>query len=218
MSNFILSEAWRLTDITPTQKLVLISLADQANDDGLCWPSVKTIGIRTCLQERSIRQAIADLEKLGLLRRQIQLGKATYYTLTPSRKCTSALDAPLHDVHPPLQDVPVTPAPGAYITIKNPKETSNIYPDKSEKQNRRTRLPDNFVLTDKLRDSAVAYWKTKNRFDISPGDQWMRFITHHRSKGSRMADWECAWQTWYVNAVEYTRVGSTPQFNLKEVR
>ena len=42
MSTHILSACWALSGMSSTQKLVLISLADQANDDGVCWPSVPT--------------------------------------------------------------------------------------------------------------------------------------------------------------------------------
>ncbi|MGB5741636.1 MAG: helix-turn-helix domain-containing protein, partial [Sedimenticolaceae bacterium] len=33
--------AWRQT-LTPTLKLVLMALADSADDQGVCWPSVST--------------------------------------------------------------------------------------------------------------------------------------------------------------------------------
>lgn len=87
-------------------------------------------------------------------------------------------------------------------------QDKNILPAKAGKANNRKKLPDDFVLTERLRDNAVTYWHSKNRTDLSASEQWLKFINHHRSKGSRMADWDCAWVTWYTNAVEFTK----PQF------
>jgi len=48
MSTIIMSQCWPLQGLSVTQKAVLISLADQANDDGVCWPAVGTIATRCC--------------------------------------------------------------------------------------------------------------------------------------------------------------------------
>ena len=58
MSTIIMSQCWPIEGMSPAQKAVLISLADQANDDGYCWPSVGTIASRTCLSERAVQGAI----------------------------------------------------------------------------------------------------------------------------------------------------------------
>jgi Helix-turn-helix domain len=82
MSTLMLSACWRL-NLTPTVKLALISLADQANDDGISWPGVNSIARRTCLSERSVQRAIADLVELGLLERRERPGTSTVYRITP---------------------------------------------------------------------------------------------------------------------------------------
>lgn len=132
MSVFLLSESWRIKDISPTQKLVLISLSDQANDHGVCWPSVAHMQQRTCLSERAIRSAINQLAELGYLEKTERTGRSTYYTVTPAPR------APLHHVHPtpagdaplPLQEVHPTPAPRAPITIKEP----SLEPKRKQKE------------------------------------------------------------------------------------
>lgn len=67
MSVHYLSACWKLEGLTSTQKFVLISLADQANDDGVCWPSMSGIAKRTCLSDKAVRQAIKQLEANGVL-------------------------------------------------------------------------------------------------------------------------------------------------------
>lgn len=78
-----MAACWPLQMSAP-QKAVLISLADQANDEGVCWPSVGTISKRTCLSERAVQDAIAWLQKTGMLYREYRQNKSTYYTITPS--------------------------------------------------------------------------------------------------------------------------------------
>lgn len=58
---------WML-DLPPNQKLIYMSLADQANDDGVCWPSVKNIATRVCLEERSVQRILRKLESKRLIR------------------------------------------------------------------------------------------------------------------------------------------------------
>lgn len=74
----------------------------------------------------------------------------------------------------------------------------------SERQRRR-RLPDDFVLTVERRQAAEAYWHSKGRDDLDAVVQFQRFRDHHTAKGSRMADWDATWRTWYGNALEFTR-------------
>jgi DnaD/phage-associated family protein len=49
------------------ERLVLLSLADNANDEGVCWPSVKTIAKKSAIDERRCHRIIKKLEKLGYL-------------------------------------------------------------------------------------------------------------------------------------------------------
>jgi len=99
--------------------------------------------------------------------------------------------------------------------VENIKD-KDILAGKPAKANNKKKLPDDFVLTETLRDNAIAYWHSKNRKDLSASEQWLKFINHHRSKGSKMADWDCAWVTWYTNAVEFTKPpggGNYPDFS-----
>ena len=52
----------------PLRKLVLIKLADNANDQGECWPSVPYIAEQCEISERSVQNHIQKLVKNGLVR------------------------------------------------------------------------------------------------------------------------------------------------------
>ena len=58
-----MSEAWNTKGLTTTQKMVLLCLCDFANDEGYCWPRVRTIGEKCDLTDRAVQYNIANLVK-----------------------------------------------------------------------------------------------------------------------------------------------------------
>lgn len=64
--------AWAIDQKTGSAagKVVLICLANYADEDGQCWPSQKTIAEETELSERSVREWLQKLEDAGLLTRK----------------------------------------------------------------------------------------------------------------------------------------------------
>ena len=46
----------------PSEKLVLLALANYADSTGLCWPKVKTLCVDTSLSERTVRTALRRLD------------------------------------------------------------------------------------------------------------------------------------------------------------
>lgn len=86
---------WEL-NLPPGEKLVLLALADQANDAGTqCWPSVETIAHRSGQGVRTVRRALASLEKQGHLTRQHRDGTSTQYRVHPCQNGSPAKSAPL---------------------------------------------------------------------------------------------------------------------------
>lgn len=103
MSIRIMSAVWERQDITPTHKLVLLALADWANDEGLCWPSIDKLCTKSGLKRRSVQMAIQSLEQAGFLKREEIIGKGCkYWILSPVQemhpriKCTP----PVQEMHP----------------------------------------------------------------------------------------------------------------------
>lgn len=115
-----MTACWPLQGMSPAQKSVLISLADNANDDGVCWPSLATIGARTCLSERAVRNALRWLEEVGVLKSNQRFGRSTWYSLTPAAYAPGSTCPPALDAPSPRQEMPPTPAPGAPRTVKEP--------------------------------------------------------------------------------------------------
>lgn len=85
-----------------TAKLLLIVLADYANDEGMAWPSVKTMAEETEKSERSIQLLLRKLEQMRLIRKGDQKLVAKYakgrrpvvYKLFPTaKKSETPMDA-----------------------------------------------------------------------------------------------------------------------------
>lgn len=67
MSISWLNTAWNTEVGSPTRKAVLTVLADHADEDGYCWPRVRTICQRTELSDRAVRDAVKVLETEGFI-------------------------------------------------------------------------------------------------------------------------------------------------------
>jgi len=87
----------------------------------------------------------------------------------------------------------------------NHKPITNNHKPVKQKNIKKRKLPDDFVLTGTLKDRAVDYWVKKNRADLDPVDEFEKFRANHVSRGSAMLDWDAAWQTWYSNAPKYNK-------------
>lgn len=199
-----MSAVWAL-DLAFTDKFVLLALADNANDDGACWPSHTTVEAKTSLSNRAVRYAIQRLKAAGFIRLTERYGRSNMMTVTPARDATRhemppAPDAtpPRHDVPPPLAPHATTPAPDATITIKEP----SIEPSVESSRKRAavaSRLPEDFGLTESRRD----YAKTKA---VDPEaamedfrDYWMSCNTANAVK----RDWDAAWRMWCRRQVTF---------------
>lgn len=72
MSAAALTWAWRqMPAVTSTPaRLVLVALADRADDDGELWPKVEWVAEKVALGKSTVRKHIAALEDAGLLKRE----------------------------------------------------------------------------------------------------------------------------------------------------
>jgi hypothetical protein len=64
-----------------------------------------------------------------------------------------------------------------------------------------------YTPDEKSRANAIKYWESRGRPDLVPDIEHhvSDFRAHHRAHGSRMEDWPSAWETWYSNAIRFTK-------------
>ena len=102
--------------VSPSQKLVLLVLAEHANEERACWPSLRCIAGRTGLSERCIRGVLRELERLGLITCQCGGGRmANRFTLQvgPRQQLPEGQEIPGGQMVPEGQQLPPTPEPAA---------------------------------------------------------------------------------------------------------
>lgn len=66
MSIRIMAKVWAL-NIPSGEKFVALALADNASDEGVCWPLIETIAKKTSTSERSVIRHIERLREIGLV-------------------------------------------------------------------------------------------------------------------------------------------------------
>lgn len=54
-------------ELSPRAKVVLIYLKDHANKQGTCWPGINTIAAGVSLSRSTVKRALDDLVKAGLV-------------------------------------------------------------------------------------------------------------------------------------------------------
>jgi len=108
MSIALINQCWPL-QMPPTAKVVLISMADQADDGGRCWPSITTTSQRTCVSPRSVIDGIKWLEKSGALIADRTNGRHTKYQLTPGNFQPSEEQSPRSEKRKTHADAALVP-------------------------------------------------------------------------------------------------------------
>lgn len=120
MSIALMTEVWRL-DLPTTDKMVLLALADAANDDGVTWMALESQeGVKldlikkTSLSRRAVQGALKRLVDTGYLSRVDRPGKGVIWTV---KGCTSCA---------PQEMRPAADAPGG--AARAPKPSNNHQP------------------------------------------------------------------------------------------
>lgn len=211
-----MSKAWPLK-MPPTPKSVLISLSDNANDAGYCWPSLETIAERTCFSKRAVIEAIKWLELNGYLtadrsngrHTSYQLAHKTWHLITPEVLKTGASDAPVQEIHRciSLQNYakPVHLAPKPVQEVHSNRQEPSLKakatvieaqaPAKQKLRPSKTPPPD-------YKPSAVLLtWAKEKTPNIDPMAETEKFLDYTFSRA--MTGWDGAWRNWMRNAQKF---------------
>lgn len=123
MSIRVMTAVWSI-DLPDSQKIVLLALADCANDEGLCWPSMASLAKKCSKGERTVQGVIRELVAAGHLTRTEVVGKGCRYVVHPRSDCAPQPLRPRKDRSPPPQPLRDTPAAAAPKPSKNHQEPS----------------------------------------------------------------------------------------------
>lgn len=154
-----MSAVWDIEDIDSSECLVLIALADHADDMGRCYPSIGRLAKRTKLSDRGVQKVISRLIEKGFVTVTPCAGQggANLYTVTATPEPRS----PLNDVHPrtefttPPNHVRETPEPRSPKPSRTTIEPSE---DITARKRLKVRIPENWHPG----DEGIAYALDKN--------------------------------------------------------
>ena len=199
-----MSTVWDM-DLPPGEKIVLLALADQANDEGRqCWPSVETIMRRSGQGERTVRRALSSLEEKGHLTRNHRINDSTQYHLHPCQNGTPAKSAP----------VPKPTVRGAKLAPKPPVTTIPQKASPSSGKRTTPAKPTMSLIADDFEPVMKPGSITATTVDGWPpgrlADELEHFVDHHTTKATLSADWQASWRTWVKNSKKWEpRHGNT---------
>ncbi|NWD63580.1 helix-turn-helix domain-containing protein [Pseudomonas sp. IPO3774] len=95
MSMELMVKAMKTKVGNPLRKLVLVKLADNASDQGECWPSYQHIADQCEIGRSTVKLHVRELEKAGFLRREFrrkgELNQSNLFHLTLDGGAASAL-------------------------------------------------------------------------------------------------------------------------------
>jgi hypothetical protein len=77
----LMNRIWWREDLDASEKLVLLSLADRADDEGVCWYAVETICRKSSLSRRGVQKVISRLCARQLLRKVRRHDLSNYYVI-----------------------------------------------------------------------------------------------------------------------------------------
>ena len=187
MSIRLMNLAWQV-QLTSTQKLVLIAMADWSNDEGICWPSIAKLANKTSLSERGLRKVIRNLEELGLVDTQEKPGKGNLYHLTLDHGTTFP---------PPLNEVPPTPEPRSSNTFIDTPMTQPPL----KRSARQHVLPPDWNVGDEEINWALMKFPALTKSEID--NETDRFRDYWIAEGKQKADWRATWRNWIRRSVEF---------------
>lgn len=130
--------SWALEQIAPmAPKFILVCLANYADENGECWPSIKTMARNAGCGERSVYRYLDELMELGLIEKQEQTGKnggrtASRYKLIKEKPTAKLADTPLCQSdqppiwHTPSANVGIPPLPLVAVHIDEPSIEPSI--------------------------------------------------------------------------------------------
>ena len=121
--------AWKVTGLTPREKVVLLALADCMNaTTGMCFPSARRLGEMTGIYYRSVWEVLGRLEEKGLItriNRELEGGGqgSNRYLLHLSEPVPPPTSLPMTEPAPPMQE-----SAHPYAGIRIPPMQESAYP------------------------------------------------------------------------------------------
>lgn len=227
MSIKLQTMVWDL-ELPLSRKMLMLSLADQANDEGFCWPDYETLMRRCSVSRRTLFQCLSDLEQDGWVTRlyegkpgqekvifQINLDVLMQQQLAlpgdlegpdSARSGPGANSAPVRNLHRCENRTGAKKRTDPVRNLHSIKQPSNSNHQREERAPAGTRLPPDWQPS--AEDLAFA---RRLRPDLDHSAEAEKFRDYwHGLAGAkaRKADWSATWRNW-IRRAEAPKGGAT---------
>lgn len=226
MSFKVTNWVWARSESRNGARLVMLALADRADDNGLCWPSIDDLAERTKLSPRAVQKAIATLAELGEL--DIENGggrhRSNRYRIVPKPRTSDGVT----DQEPRTSDgvsagetpnfAPETPnfeAETPNFETENPVQSSPE-PFIEPTENRQENLPARRAERSPADDLFETWWATYGQRTAQGKHTVRRAITDALNNGVDPAELQAALAR--IGDLSKPVTGGTLQFALAEIR
>lgn len=192
--------------------LVMLALADYANDEGECWPAVKSVAAKARMSERGVQKIMRQLQDEGWLTVTTGTGRGgcNFYRINPEPSSVNAVRGEQETPNMGTETPNVVPkrvnggSPEPSRTIIEPSKESAVdfIDPPPERKPRNVRMPKNWVPN----DTNIAFASQH----LSPQgiqNEASKFRDYHLAKCSKFADWDAAWRNWVRKSVEFRNGG-----------
>lgn len=219
MSVQAITAAFAVQGVSPSEKLVLLALANFADGDNRCWPSQARLAHDTGLTDRQIRRVFVSLIEAGLMNKAHRRRADGYrasdmitLTISPDKKSTKEkpyrtfeadLTGHLEQFSPDTVSDLTTLEPSVEPS-ENIFEAAQAQP-KAKPPPQGTRLPDDWTPAET--DYAFAFSQGMNPEEINlEADKFRDFWRAKPGAGGRKSDWPATWRNWCRNRRSGPRV------------
>lgn len=192
MSVRITAWVWEHSQVTDSTTLnVLLSLADQANNEGTCWPRIKTLARHCRCDERTVYRHLAMLEELGEVSRHSRPGQSSIFQIHTATPDTGVRTDNVSGT---------TPASGTPDT--GVREGMTLLSDRTVSEPSKNRrkaehpLPEDWAPNDKHRAMA-------EESGVEIAVEVAKFRSHAEMHDRRAVRWDSAFNYWLINAAKF---------------
>ena len=186
MSVRISSRVWECSNLPGAKKLLLLALADHANDDGIAWPGAVKLAAKINQSERHTRRLLQELESSGHIAckqgggrgHQTLYGVLVGMTDQQSQKARSILK----------NTVIQNSVPGVTVskeTVTSPRINSDIQGKETVTFSSAPKVPFEALQSDEM---AVIHNNNHKRTVIEPEEEAREIISHTATTAAKLCN------------------------------
>ncbi len=234
MSTEAMNWVWQHSQAAGTARLVMLALADHADENWSCYPGLELLATKCRVSERTVERGLDELVDLGELRIDLHCGGSPHRRFkSPRHRPNRYVMVGRQSVDPPPEWVDRPGASGStdspeWVDISGksgstllstepslePSVGPSVEPERGAQSEKRARsprkrgspLPQDFTISEDLRA-----WALKSTPTVDADCETEKFVDYWRAEagpGRFKLDWDAAWRTWMRRAVEWSRTGS----------